>query len=278
MELRVGIFGEPLNKSLSPVIFKFLCLKFNITGSYKRLSTNKADISKSINTALRNNWSGFNITLPCKEEAVKKIHKLRGPALKIKTVNVVKIERDKTIGYNADVFGFTKTITEHKLPVKNKIISIWGTGGAAKAVCWSLGSLKAREVFVYGRNKKRREELCSTMKKLFPKTKFKARKFTDKSCIDSNLLINATSLGMYKKIEKKKLWNIPKIKKTTVFYDLAYGKNLTGFLKLGSLKESKKLIDGKDMLIYQAIRSFEIWTGKKTKNILRLKKEIKKEF
>ncbi|MBU4209114.1 MAG: hypothetical protein KKD12_05465 [Proteobacteria bacterium] len=36
------------------------------------------------------------------------------------------------------------------------------------------------------------------------------------------------------------------------------------------------------MLIYQAIKSFEIWTGKKIENILRLKKEIKifleKEF
>ena len=275
MKLKAGIFGKPLSKSLSPAIFKFLCLKFKISGSYKRLLTNKAGISASIATAIKNNWSGFNVTLPCKEEIAKKIHKLFGPALEIKTVNTVKIEKGKAIGHNTDIFGFKETIKEYKLPVKNKIISLWGTGGAAKAVCRSLGDLKAHTIFVHGRNKKKREELCSIMDNLFPETKFKARKFTDKSVFSSGLLINATPLGMYKKPVEKKLWNIPKITKSAAFYDLAYAKEQTSFLKLGAMKKSKKLIDGKDMLIYQAIKSFEIWTGKRIKNILRLKEEIR---
>ncbi|MCG2726019.1 MAG: shikimate dehydrogenase [Elusimicrobia bacterium] len=282
IRLKAGIFGCPLNKSLSPAIFKFLFLKFKMSGSYKRMPTDKAGISLSIAKALKNNWNGFNITLPCKEEITKKVHKLRGLALKIKTVNVVKIEREKIIGYNTDVFGFLASIKEHKLSVKNEVISLWGAGGAAKAVCWALGELGARAVLIHGRNKKRTEELSSVMKNFFPKTKFKSLKFTDKSFLDSKLLINATPLGMYHDREKKKLWNIPEIKKGAAFYDLAYGGKQTAFLKLGSMRKSKKVIDGKDMLIYQAIKSFEIWTGKKIENILRLKKEIKifleKEF
>ncbi|MEA3307848.1 MAG: shikimate dehydrogenase [Elusimicrobiota bacterium] len=275
-KLKAGILGSPLNKSLSPVIFKFLFRKFNIAGSYERLVSDKTNINISILKTLKNNWRGFNITLPCKEIIAKKAHKLRGPALKIKTANVIKIERKKTIGYNTDIFGFTETIKENKLPLKNKIITLWGTGGAAKAVCWSLGSLKANTVIIHGRNKKRREELCRLMRALFPKTKFKAVKFKEQSFIDSDILINATPLGMYKKSGKNEYWNIPQIKKGAIFYDLAYSKRLTGFLKLGAAKKSKLLLDGKDMLIYQAIKSFEIWTGKKIKNILGLKEELKR--
>ncbi len=223
-QLKAGIFGNPLRKSLSPAIFKFLCHQFNIAGSYKRLPTNKTTISASISKALKNNWNGFNITLPCKEEIAKKTHILKGLALKIKTVNTVKIEGGQIIGHNTDGFGFLASIKEHKLPVKNKIISLCGTGGAAKAVCWSLGTLKTHTVFIHGRNKKRTEELCSLMENFFPKTKFRALKFKDTSVSYSSLLINASPLGMYKKGEIKKLWNIPKIKPDAIFYDLAYSK------------------------------------------------------
>ncbi|MBU2529424.1 MAG: shikimate dehydrogenase [Elusimicrobia bacterium] len=277
-QLKAGILGSPLNKSLSPAIFNFLCLKFNIPGTYKLLPTNKTDISSSILKAIKNNWRGFNITLPCKEEMAKKADKLYGPALKIKTVNTVKIEKGKITGYNTDTFGFLATIKEHKLPIKNRIISVWGTGGAAKAVCWALGTLKAKNIIIHGRREKQTKELCAHMETLFPKTKFETRKFKEKSFIDSAFLINATPLGMYKKTNSKNLWNIPKIKPSAVFYDLVYTKDTIGFLKLGSLKKAKKLIDGKDMLIYQAIKSFELWTGKKIKNILRLKEEIRKEL
>ena len=77
---------------------------------------------------------------------------------------------------------------------------------------------------------------------------------------ESNLLINATSVGMKENIsliEDKSFF-----RKDLIVSDCIYNPSKTKFLQIAE-KEGCKIINGMGMLLYQGALAFELWTNKK---------------
>ena len=74
----------------------------------------------------------------------------------------------------------------------------------------------------------------------------------------ADFIINATSVGQH---DSNVPYAVKKLKKGAVVYDIIYNPARTAFLKLAA-KKGAKIINGLDMLIYQGMHSFRIWTGK----------------
>ena len=81
----------------------------------------------------------------------------------------------------------------------------------------------------------------------------------DKGVISEHqLIINTTPLGTYPNIQNCPDINFDFIKNHHILFDLTYNPKKTKFLLNGELKGAKT-INGYDMLIFQAEKSWSIW-------------------
>lgn len=133
---RLGLLGKHISYSRSPDIYKsFLhSEETNDTIIYKLIDLPKEQIGTFLQEVKEehSDWSGFNVTIPYKEEIIKHIDILSIEAKSIGAVNCVKVERSplgrRLTGYNTDALGFYRTIKHLGLSSGAPAL-ILGTGG-----------------------------------------------------------------------------------------------------------------------------------------------------
>ena len=242
------IFGNPVEHSLSPNMHNAGFKKLNIDASYSKYHL---DIGKNLKeTFLKNSINGANITVPYKEEAYKQADIIFGIANTIGAVNTYVKKSDKIIGYNTDAPGFIKAI-EAFGELKN--ILLIGAGGTARAIAVALSELHIK-VTVLNRSQNKLNFFQQLGCKTFTWENFTTDNF--------DLIVNSTSAGLK---DEKLPFNEKKLKKifsnANAAFDCIYGKE-TPFLKLAK-KEGLKVKDGEDMLLYQGVLAFELFTNQK---------------
>ena len=94
------------------------------------------------------NIKGLNITIPYKESVFPYLDKINNKAKRIGAVNTIRITKNgKLKGYNTDEYGFRKALLPY-LNKEHKKALILGTGGASKAIAFSLKKLHLPYQFV----------------------------------------------------------------------------------------------------------------------------------
>ena len=138
-----GLIGKNIDYSFSKRFFIKKFEKENLNHSYTNFDIKNLSNIESI---LQNDkLSGFNVTIPYKEDIIKFLDEIDEVATTIGAVNTIKKIDNKNIGYNTDHLGFEKSLislTEKKKP-KNALIL--GSGGASKAIKYVLKKLKVRK-------------------------------------------------------------------------------------------------------------------------------------
>lgn len=184
---------------------------------------------------------GFNVTIPYKEKIIDYLDELSPEAKEIGAVNCVKIIGSKRIGFNTDAYGFKESIRPLLVKQHQKAL-IFGDGGAAKAVQFSLKQLEIEFQVVSRRGDFQYTDL-------------------DQKTLQSHLiLINTTPLGTYPNLEQKPEIPYEFIGPKHLVFDLIYNPEKTKFLKLAE-KKGAQIKNGYEMLVLQAEKSWEIWTG-----------------
>ena len=259
--IKYTIFGNPVSHSKSPQMHNAGFKMLNIEACYDK--SHLEDGSKIKNVFLENNIQGANITVPHKEDAFENADEIRGLANDIGAVNTYINENGKVIAYNTDAPGFMKSIEEFG-KINNTIIL--GAGGTAKAIAVAFKNAGIKTT-VLNRSSNRLEffkELgCTT----YDWDTFKVAKY--------DLVINSTSAGLkdeHKCNESRTpicennypapleiVENI--LDNSTNAIDCIYGK-MTPFLQLAKNKELRYK-DGEDMLLYQGVIAFELFTDVK---------------
>ncbi len=242
-----GLIGCPLEHSFSKKYFVEKFEKEKIEDAvYKNFSIENIDLFPEILKS-EDNICGFNVTSPYKLEVIPFLNELDDTAKKIGAVNCIKVQNNKLIGYNTDVYGFVKSLEKY-LTKDIKTALILGTGGAAKAVSYGLQSLNISFKFV-----------SSSYDKLNNSTIHYSN--LNSEIIESHkLIINATPLGIFPDINNKP--NIPYnyLTPAHILYDLIYNPSETLFLKEGKKKEAI-IINGFEMLKLQAEKAWEIFNS-----------------
>jgi len=262
-----AVIGFPITHSLSPQIFSFLSKRFNSGGFiYDALEVKPENLSQFVKEH-KSKLIGMNVTIPHKENILKELDQLSPEAKGVGAVNCVHFRNEAgnviSYGHNTDVGGFTDSVLEKKINLEGKTSLILGAGGAARAVGYSLGNLKCSDVLILNKTISRGEKLAFDLRALFPKTKFTALEKFGKSKSVS-FVINATPLGMknYGSLSEAEIFFADVFQEITsknVFvFDLIYTPKETPFLKMAE-KRGFSIVGGLDMLVYQALRSWEIW-------------------
>ena len=148
----LGVLGEKLPHTYSPIINKRIMELINVEGAYKKFELPRGNMQKFIDGVKALDIRGFNVTIPYKEEVMPFLDYISDEAKNIGAVNTVVNKDGKLCGYNTDYFGFHSTLKIANIDVKGKTTVILGSGGASKAIREVLLDDGAEEVYIVSRN------------------------------------------------------------------------------------------------------------------------------
>ena len=198
--------------------------------------------------ALREGLSGFNITVPYKQEVIPQLDAVDEVAAAVGAVNCVTVEQGRLIGHNTDAPAFQQTLEREVFDCA----FILGTGGAARAVAYALGRMGVEYKFV---SRHPQGVNILSYEQLVEETQQAA------SLQSEILIINATPVGMFPDVDNSplELNNF----QSSIFnfqfvYDLIYNPSPTLLLRQAA-ERGARTKDGLEMLHRQADLSWEIW-------------------
>lgn len=261
---KLGIIGYPLTHSISATVQKSGYESLGIEGSYDVMETPPEELINRIKYIKANGYNGFNVTIPLKVPMSLFLDDIDDYANIAGCVNTVKVLEDKSfIGYNTDIYGF-KTAIPSDIDLNGKTASILGTGGASRAAVVGLAEKGIKNVDFYTRNIINSRQAVDYVRAKFPQIEFNVYQIQNiRSLKESAIIVNATPIGMRgfmadeMPLDRK---DFEDLNPETVVYDIVY--NPTKTVLLRTAKEfGLRTIEGLDMLIYQAERAIEIWTG-----------------
>ncbi|MGM9693970.1 MAG: shikimate dehydrogenase family protein [Alloprevotella sp.] len=245
-----GLLGHPLGHSFSAAYFAEKFAKLGLDAVYRNFDF--AEVPDALDHILSiENLKGFNVTIPHKQAIIPHLASLSPEAREIGAVNVVKAvarpEGDYELhGHNSDWIGFSHSLLK-LLPEDFAGITalVFGTGGASRAVAYSLRRLGIPFLFV----SRRKQEGGLTYEELTPEL-LRSRR----------LLVNCTPLGMHPHVEGCPSLPWDGVGEGHYLYDLVYNPLATRFLLEGE-KRGAATLNGLPMLHLQAEAAWQIWNA-----------------
>lgn len=262
---KLGIIGYPLSHSVSASIQKAGFESLGIEGSYDVLETLPEDLITRIKFLKTNGYKGFNVTIPLKVPMSLFLDDIDDYANIAGCVNTVKILDDRSfIGYNTDIYGFKKAIPE-EINLIGKKAGILGTGGASRAAVVGLVEKGIKNIDFYTRNIINSKQTIDYMRAQFKDVNFNVYQIQNIHSLEgTSIIVNATPIGMRGYMADQmplEPEDLDLLSSDTLIYDIVYNPIQTILIKEAN-KRGLRTIGGLDMLIYQAQRAIEIWTGK----------------
>ena len=194
---------------------------------------------------------GLGVSMPFKVEIIPHLDELAPLARQIGAVNTVVNDDGLLTGHNTDAEGALAALREEISPRGRRVLLL-GAGGAARAVAHSLAANGAH-LRILSRNPERARELALPL----------AAEWGDLSllpqCEDFEILVHSTPVGM---VDHPGLL-IPAqlLDPRRVIFDLVYKPPLTP-LVLAARQRGCRVVTGERMLLHQAYRQFELYTGR----------------
>lgn len=235
--------------------------KFNC--AYIPFEVDPKNLKKAIDALKILGFIGINVTIPHKTAVMKFLDYTDKAAKLIGSVNTIVLKNGKLYGYNTDYSGFSSDLISKNEKVKGKTVFIFGAGGGARAIIYSVKNSGAKQIYIANRTHKNAVKLAK---------EFKVEALTmdevSGKLAEADLIINASACGM-KKADALP-FRISSFKENAVVYDLIYNKQ-TPFVKAAK-ENNLKFYTGEGMLINQGAHGFKIWTGiyPDTKSALKL--------
>jgi shikimate dehydrogenase len=244
-----GLIGYPLEHSFSVSYFTGKFKKEKIDASYRNFPLEKAsEFEKLVRD--EPDLYGLNVTVPYKQAIIPYLDALSQTARAVQAVNTICFcRRDPSkalTGHNTDVIGFEKSLKQHLRKHHSQAL-VLGTGGSSSAITFVLESLG----IAYERVSRSEGEGKISYGALDPDLVNRRK-----------LIINCTPLGMHPRIDSCPDIPYEALSRDHLLFDLVYNPGKSLFLSRGEAKGAS-IVNGYDMLIYQAEASWEIWNRKR---------------
>ena len=248
-----GIIGNPVSHSMSPAIHNAAFIEKGLNNVYVPLKI--ANIDTFMRECRKIDFQGFSVTIPHKESVLPFLDDLDHTARKIGAINTIVNRKGKLTGYNTDcmaaVMGLEYSMKEANETLNNKKVSIIGAGGAARAIAFGLKE-KGCDITIFNRTIERAEKLSHDVK-----CKFES--FEEIHQIDSDILINTTSIGMFPNVDQTPV-SKDILKEGMIVFDAVYNPIETRLLREAN-ENGCHTVNGLSMFINQAAEQFRLWTN-----------------
>jgi shikimate dehydrogenase len=257
-----GIFGCPVEHTFSPGMHNAAFKKLGMDACYVPFAVKPEKLEEAVRAILPLGLCGLNITVPHKERVIAYLDELSEEARLINAVNTIEVKNGKLVGHNTDGRGFLRSLKEDAgFKPKGKKYFIIGSGGAARAVGFSLALAGANKIIFYDLDASKANALAADIReKAGVESASVSEDVVGGYASEADCLINATPLGL----KKTDFLPIRKeyVLKKHLICDLVYNPPVTALLKVAK-KQGAKVFSGLGMLLYQGVIAFEVWTGRK---------------
>ena len=254
-----AVIGDPIDHSLSPNIHNSAFRELDLDCTYIAYKIPKNELNYGLDALKKIKISGFNVTIPHKIDIMKFLDGTDEDSKLIGASNTVTNLNGVLTGYNTDMQGFLDPIIQRELDIKNSNILLYGAGGAARAIIVAFAKQNAKKITIVNRTIEKGKNLEELGKKLGLNSELISLENFGKNKNKYDFVINSTSIGM-----RNEIFPISQdlIDENSVVYDIVYKPINTDLIKKGK-NVNATIIYGYEMLLGQAVRSFEIWMDKK---------------
>lgn len=257
----VGAFGCPIDENPTGVMEEAAFAAKGLDYRYLTIKVEKNDLEDAMKAVRAFHMKGVNITIPHKVTVIDYLDELSEAAGIIGAVNMV-INRDgKLFGENTDGKGYLKSLENAGISPAGKCITILGAGGAARAISVECALAGARKIYIVNIEEEQGKELTAALReKTGVEAKFLIWDHTMDIPDDTEILSNATSVGLYPHTDQKPNINYDTIRPDMVVTDVIFNDPNSLFLR-EARKRQAKTINGLGMLVNQGALNFTMWTG-----------------
>ncbi|MCX5869292.1 MAG: shikimate dehydrogenase [Deltaproteobacteria bacterium] len=248
-----GIIGNPVSHSLSPVMHNAAFAELGENSVY--LPFPVLDLEAGMQGLKALGVKGVSVTIPYKEAVIPLLDTIEDVARQIGAVNTVEIKnvggKKHLCGSNTDWLGANRALSE-KVRLRGARVALLGAGGSARAIGFGLLQQGA-QVVLCSRTESRGRALAADLGCLWCP-------LADADTLHGDVLINATSVGMKPESDVSP---VPAtiLSRFQVVMDIVYAPLATRLL-MEAEAAGCQVINGLEMLLYQGVAQFELWTGK----------------
>ena len=265
----LGVIGDPIEHTFSPAMHNAGLNALNLNYIYLPFHVKAQRLSAAIEGAKALGIQGLNVTIPHKQDIIDSLDEIDAVAEMIGAVNTVQFncngDEILTKGFNTDGYGCVRAI-EEKTVVKDKKVTITGAGGASRAVAFQIVNSGISELSLLNRNADKAESLANDLKTnlgtIDIDININAYDLDDlkRELDSSDIFIDTTPIGMFPNVDDKSIASADMLHEDLVVNDIVYTPMETSLIKEAK-KANAEVVYGYKMLLYQGIRSFEIWLG-----------------
>ncbi len=255
-----GVIGHPIAHSLSPVLHNWMLQRFDFNAVYVAFNVEPQFLRNAFNGMKAFGIAGLNVTLPHKGSVVDYISVLSPEIKHLRVANTIKYTESGLYGYVTDPYGFIESLGPRKERFQNTRVLILGAGGSAQSILYALKELGCSKIMIYNRTIEKALQLASKASgklAIDSITVLQNEQLKD-AATEAEIIVNTTSVGMHP--DPGNPLPFEGILKPDHFvYDLIYNPLQTPLLQMAE-KAGAAWQNGLGMLIFQGLRSLQIWT------------------
>jgi shikimate dehydrogenase len=267
--IRLGVFGDPVAHSLSPLMQNAALGACDIDMQYARFHIRPNELRSALHFLRELDLVGINLTVPHKIAGLSQIDEADESAARCGAVNTIRIHDKKLIGSNTDGEGFSRAIrTEFSIDLRDlRVLIIGAGGGTGRAIAWQCALDNCERLVLVNRTPSKMKAIVDRLRPFFaaprvlgPVARLEAVAW-DETAIraqlpDIDLIVNATPLGM----NQSDATPIPAqlLAPHHIVFDCVYAPSRTALLR-AAVEAGARGANGLSMLLYQGALSFSIW-------------------
>jgi shikimate dehydrogenase len=258
-----GLIGAGIQASRTPALHEHEGDAQGLRYLYRLIDLDQLKLDSSalpdlLMAAERMNFTGLNITFPCKQSIIPLLDELSPEARGIGAVNTVVLKDGRRIGHNTDCLGFAEGFRRGLQGVALERVVQMGAGGAGAAVAHALLSEGVQRLSIFDVEISRAQSLADNLNQHFGAGRAVAGHDLPNTLAQADGLVNTTPMGM------KKLPGMPVpvelLRPQLWVAEIVYFPLETELLRNARALGCRTL-DGGNMAVFQAVKAFELFSG-----------------
>ncbi len=248
-KLQCGIVLHPAGHTRSPAMHQAAYRALGLDASFLAHDVRPDELASAVARFRTQGLRQFAISIPHKEAMLKLVDEVEPVGRAIGAINTATLDGDRFIGTNTDWLGAIRAL-EREGPVDGQRAVVLGAGGTARALVYGLLE-RGCEVFVLNRTQERAEALALELGAT------SAGPLTALAELAPAIVVNTTSVGMNEMTSPVAADSLPV---GAVVLDAVYSPSRTQLL-IDAEARAGRIVEGKWMLVYQALEQLRLWTA-----------------
>jgi shikimate dehydrogenase len=260
-----GVIGDPVGHSLSPVLHNAAFAEMGVDWVYVAFHVPAGQAAGAVEAMRTMDIAGLSVTMPHKADVAAAVDSLGPVAGRLGVANTVSWSRATSdaflVGESTDGAGFIDALGDDGFDPSGRRCLVLGAGGAARAVTLALAEAGAAAVAVAGRRAAPTAECALLAGEGGRAVDAGERTALQEAASDADLIVNATPVGMGGETELPFALEPDSLRSGHFVADLIYTPATTPLLS-AARRAGATATNGLGMLIHQAGRQVELWTGR----------------